>query len=136
MSKLGDPTQGLGPESRRANDRGVDRARCRRVPWRGHSHPSASADAGSVLGPRRGSKFPCSLRAPCERRQAWICCNYADLLRQHNAPGDTARAAALLDEALALAQQMGMRRAAERMRAQRIGFPMRNRQACATSRPA
>jgi len=40
-------------------------------------------------------------------------------LRERNAPGDGERAAALLDEALALAQQMGMRPLAERVQARR-----------------
>jgi ATP/maltotriose-dependent transcriptional regulator MalT len=50
---------------------------------------------------------------------AWTCCDYADLLRQRNAPGDGERAAALLDEGLALAQEMGMRPLAERVQARR-----------------
>jgi hypothetical protein len=50
---------------------------------------------------------------------AWTCCDYADLLRQRNAPGDCERAAALLDEGLALAQEMGMRPLAERVQARR-----------------
>jgi len=50
---------------------------------------------------------------------AWTDCDYADLLLKRNAPGDAERASALLDESLALAQQMGMRPLVERVQARR-----------------
>jgi tetratricopeptide (TPR) repeat protein len=45
---------------------------------------------------------------------AWTCCDYADLLLQRNGPGDQEKAMALLDESLAIAQELGMRPLAER----------------------
>jgi tetratricopeptide (TPR) repeat protein len=45
---------------------------------------------------------------------AWACCDYADLLLKRNGPGDQGKAIALLDESLAIAQELGMRPLMER----------------------
>jgi tetratricopeptide (TPR) repeat protein len=50
---------------------------------------------------------------------AWTCCDYADLLRQRNGPGDGERAAALLEEGLTLARELGMRPLMERILSRR-----------------
>ena len=42
-------------------------------------------------------------------RIAWTCCDYADTLLQRNASGDRAKATALLDESLAISNELGMR---------------------------
>jgi eukaryotic-like serine/threonine-protein kinase len=52
---------------------------------------------------------------------AWTCCDYADLLLKRNALGDAERMAVLLDEALAIAQELGMRPLAERLSSRRKG---------------
>jgi DNA-binding CsgD family transcriptional regulator len=46
---------------------------------------------------------------------AWTCYNYAEALLQRGQPGDHARAISLLDESLAIAQELGMRLLAERV---------------------
>ena len=46
---------------------------------------------------------------------AWTCCDYADALCQRNGPGDRERAAALLDESLAISTELGMRPLMERV---------------------
>ena len=46
---------------------------------------------------------------------AWTCCDYADSLCQRNGPGDRERAAALLDESLAISTELGMRPLMERV---------------------
>ena len=40
---------------------------------------------------------------------AWTCCDYADCLLQRNEPGDREKAMSLLDEALAISTELGMR---------------------------
>jgi tetratricopeptide (TPR) repeat protein len=50
---------------------------------------------------------------------AWTCCDYADLLRQRNGSGDGERAAALLEEGLVIARDLGMRPLMERILARR-----------------
>ena len=50
---------------------------------------------------------------------AWTCCDYADLLRQRNGPGDGERAAALLEEGLGIARDLGMRPLMERILSRR-----------------
>jgi DNA-binding CsgD family transcriptional regulator len=45
---------------------------------------------------------------------AWTCSNYAEALLQHGHPGDHARAISLLDESLAISQELGMRPLTER----------------------
>ena len=50
---------------------------------------------------------------------AWTCCDYADLLRQRNGVGDSEKAAALLDEGLSIARDLGMRPLMERILARR-----------------
>ena len=50
---------------------------------------------------------------------AWTCCDYADLLRQRNGPGDGERAAALLEEGLVIARDLGMRPLMERILSRR-----------------
>ena len=58
-------------------------------------------------------------RAGYRAELAWTCCDYADLLRQRNGPGDQEKAAALLDEGLAIARELGMRPLMERILARR-----------------
>ena len=48
---------------------------------------------------------------------AWTCYDYAGALSQRNGPGDRERAAALLDESLAIATELGMRPLMERVAA-------------------
>jgi tetratricopeptide (TPR) repeat protein len=50
---------------------------------------------------------------------AWTCCDYADLLRARNGPGDGERAAALLEEGLVIARDLGMRPLMERILSRR-----------------
>ena len=50
---------------------------------------------------------------------AWTCCDYADLLRQRNGSGDGERAAALLEEGLVIARDLGMRPLMERILSRR-----------------
>ena len=50
---------------------------------------------------------------------AWTCCDYADLLRERNGPGDAEKAAALLDEGIAIARDLGMKPLMERILARR-----------------
>ena len=50
---------------------------------------------------------------------AWACCDYADLLRQRDGPGDGERAAALLEEGLVIARDLGMRPLMERILSRR-----------------
>jgi hypothetical protein len=40
---------------------------------------------------------------------AWTCCDYADTLLQRGAPGDREKAMSLLDESLAISNELGMR---------------------------
>ncbi len=51
--------------------------------------------------------------------QARTCCDYADTLLQRNAPGDREKAASLLDEALAISSELGMRPLMERVLSRR-----------------
>jgi len=46
---------------------------------------------------------------------AWTCYNYAETLVQRHYPGDQARAISLLDESVAIAQELGIRPLAERV---------------------
>ena len=46
---------------------------------------------------------------------AWSCCDYSDILRERNGAGDRAKATSLLDEALAIATELGMRPLIERV---------------------
>jgi DNA-binding CsgD family transcriptional regulator/tetratricopeptide (TPR) repeat protein len=46
---------------------------------------------------------------------AWTCCDYAEALLQYGHPGDRTRAMSLLDEALAIACELGMRPLMERV---------------------
>jgi hypothetical protein len=50
---------------------------------------------------------------------AWTCCDYADLLRERNAPGDGEKATALLDEGLGIARELGMKPLVERILSRR-----------------
>ena len=49
----------------------------------------------------------------------WICCDYADMLRERNGEGDRAKAVALLDESLAISSELGMRPLLERVLSRR-----------------
>ena len=40
---------------------------------------------------------------------AWSCCDYADTLLQRSLPGDREKAMSLLDESLAISNELGMR---------------------------
>ena len=50
---------------------------------------------------------------------AWTCCDYADMLRERDAMGDRTKAIALLDESLAISNELGMRPLLERVLARR-----------------
>ena len=50
---------------------------------------------------------------------AWTCCDYADLLLERNNEGDRAKAMSLLDEALAISRELGMRPLMERVLSRR-----------------
>ena len=50
---------------------------------------------------------------------AWSCCDYADMLRERDGPGDQAKATALLDESLAISTELGMRPLMERVLSRR-----------------
>ena len=52
---------------------------------------------------------------------AWTCFEYADVLLQRDGPGDGQKAASLLDESLAISQELGMRPLMERVLARRNG---------------
>ena len=54
-------------------------------------------------------------RAGYRPELAWTCCDYADALFQRDGPGDRAKASSLLEESLAIAQEVGMRPLAERV---------------------
>ncbi|MCH8225705.1 MAG: protein kinase [Chloroflexi bacterium] len=50
---------------------------------------------------------------------AWSCCEYADLLRERDGPGDKEKAIPLLDESLAISSELGMRPLMERVLSRR-----------------
>ncbi len=51
--------------------------------------------------------------------RAWTCSEYSEMLLDRNAPGDREKATELQDEAIAIAQELGMRPLLERVLAQR-----------------
>ncbi len=50
---------------------------------------------------------------------AWSCCDYADMLKERDAEGDRAKAMTLLDESLAISEELGMRPLLERVQSRR-----------------
>ena len=54
-------------------------------------------------------------RAGYRPELAWTCYDYADALFQRDGPGDRAKASSLLEESVAIAQEVGMRPLAERV---------------------
>ena len=50
---------------------------------------------------------------------AWICCDYADALRERDNEADRAKAMSLLDESLAISSELGMRPLMERVLSRR-----------------
>ncbi len=50
---------------------------------------------------------------------AWTCCDYADALRERDGEGDRTKAMSLLDEALAISSELGMRPLMERVLSRR-----------------
>ena len=50
---------------------------------------------------------------------AWTCCDYADTLLQRNGHGDRGKAMSLLDESLAISNELGMRPLMERVLSRR-----------------
>ena len=56
---------------------------------------------------------------------AWTCCDYADPLNERDAEGDRAKAITLLDEALAIATELGMPSLIDRVtgRLERVQVP-------------
>ena len=50
---------------------------------------------------------------------AWTCCDYADMLKERDGPGDKEKAVALLDESLAISSELGMRPLMERVLSRR-----------------
>ena len=63
--------------------------------------------------------LPLCRRAGHRPELAWTCCDYADTLLQRNEPGDREKAAALLDESLAISSELGMRPLMERVLSRR-----------------
>ena len=60
------------------------------------------------------SRAFCS-KAGARPELAWTCCDYADTLLQRNEPGDRQKAMSLLDESLAISNELGMRPLMERV---------------------
>ena len=58
-------------------------------------------------------------RAGYRPELAWTCCDYADMLRERDSPGDHEKAAALWDESLAISRELGMRPLMERVLSRR-----------------
>jgi DNA-binding CsgD family transcriptional regulator len=54
-------------------------------------------------------------REGCRPEYAWSACDYTDVLLQRNSSGDREKAASLLDESLALSQELNMRPLIERL---------------------
>ena len=52
-------------------------------------------------------------------RFAWLCCGYADALLERDGQGDRAKAISLLDEALSISSELGMRPLMERVLSRR-----------------
>lgn len=50
---------------------------------------------------------------------AWSCCDYADLLLQKGSPEDRTKVMSLLDEALTISRELGMRPLMERVSSRR-----------------
>ena len=50
---------------------------------------------------------------------AWTCCDYADMLRERDGPGDKEKSVALLDESLAISSELGMPPLMERVLSRR-----------------
>ena len=50
---------------------------------------------------------------------AWSLCDYADMLRERNGPGDRDKAMAMLDESLAISRELGTRPLVERVLSRR-----------------
>ena len=50
---------------------------------------------------------------------AWTCCDYADMLRERDNPGDKEKAVSLLDESLTISNELGMRPLMERVLSRR-----------------
>jgi hypothetical protein len=50
---------------------------------------------------------------------AWTCCDYADMLRERDGEGDRTKAMSLLDESLAISNELGMRPLMERVLSRR-----------------
>ena len=50
---------------------------------------------------------------------AWTCCDYGDMLRERDGPGDKEMAITLLDESLAISSELGMRPLMERVLSRR-----------------
>ena len=53
-------------------------------------------------------------KAGYRARLAWSCCDYADMLKERNGPGDRVKAISLLDESLAISSELDMRPLMER----------------------
>ena len=50
---------------------------------------------------------------------AWTCCDYSDVLRERDGPGDKEKAVSLLEESLAISSELGMRPLIERVLSRR-----------------
>ena len=50
---------------------------------------------------------------------AWSCCDYADVLRERDGPGDKEKAVSLLDKSLTISSELGMRPLTERVLSRR-----------------
>ncbi len=54
--------------------------------------------------------------------QAWVCCDYADLLVQRDFKGDRTRAVSLLDESLSVSTELGMKPLMERVHSRQVAL--------------
>ena len=77
---------------------------------------------GVARNPANG--FPARLLGFCRKagyrpELAWTCCDYADMLLERNGNDDRAKAMALLDESLAISNELGMRPLLERVLSRR-----------------
>jgi len=73
-----------------------------------------SGNFGQAVGHFEDSLTFCR-KAGCRPELAWTCHDYADTLVRRNSSGDRAKALSLLDEALAISQELGMEPLIERV---------------------
>ncbi len=74
----------------------------------GEEKPQTQGNPETAIGHFEDSLDSCR-NAGHHPELAWTLCDYADVLRQCNEPGDRQKATALLDESLAISSELGMR---------------------------